>query len=52
MMEKETVTPTPRDEWRLPYLTRLMEERELLKTEGRKEEQERIQELIDCLCTT
>ena len=50
-MEKETVIPTPIDEWRLPFLTRLMEEHELLKTGGRKEE-ERTQELIDCLCTT
>jgi hypothetical protein len=50
MMERETVEPPPEDAWRLPYLDKLLQQREELHREGMKDGEERIQQLIDSLC--
>ena len=50
IMERETVAPPPEDVWRLPFLSKLLEQREKLHWVGMDREEERVQELIDLLC--
>ena len=50
VVERETVAPNEEDEWRLPYLAKLLEQRVQLHTLGMSEEEERVQELINSLC--
>ena len=52
IMEKETVTPSTEDAWRLPFLAKLIVQRSELHTRGMEEEKERVQELINSLCTS
>jgi hypothetical protein len=49
-MERETVAPPDEDAWRLPYLSKLLEQRVQLHILGMKEEEEIVQSLIDSLC--
>ena len=48
--QKETVTVPPGDYWRLPYLRRLLERRLQYHYRGDKEQESRVQSLIDSLC--
>ena len=48
--QKETVTVPPGDYWRLPYLRRLLEQRLQYHYRGDKEQESRVQSLIDSLC--
>ena len=50
IMERETVAPPPEDAWRLPFLSKLLEQREKLHWMGMDKEEEKVQELIDSLC--
>ena len=51
LLEQETVAPLPMDAWRLPYLTKLLGQREQLHL-GMKEETERVKQLIESLCVS
>ena len=44
------MAPPPEDAWRLPFLSKLLEQREKLHWMGMDREEERVQELIDSLC--
>ena len=48
--QKEMVAVPARDGWRLPYLKRLLEQRLEFYYSGDKENESRIQALIDSLC--
>ena len=48
--QRELVPVPPADLWRLPYLRRLLEQRLQHHYRGEKEEETRIQSLIDSLC--
>ena len=52
LKERDPVVPTE-DRWRVPYLGKLIEERDMLFYQGLKdtEEVELVQRLIDSLCT-
>ena len=53
-MKKAEVVPNV-DRWRLPYLNKLLEERDTLVYSGEGEESEqlvRVKELLDSLCRT
>ena len=52
IMKTETVAPPPQDTWRLPYLAKLLQQRETLHSMGMDEEEETVQGLIDTLCTS
>ena len=47
---KETVAVPPEDQWRVPYLRRLLEQRLQFYYSGDKENETRVQTLIDSLC--
>ena len=49
-MEREVVEPPLQDTWRLPYLAKLMRQRQQLHSLGLKVEEERVQQLINSLC--
>ena len=49
-MEREVVAPAPEDAWRLPYLAKLLEQRQQLHSLGTDKEEERVQHLIESLC--
>jgi hypothetical protein len=52
LMKRATVIPNT-DQWRLPYLTKLLEQRDTLVYNGEGEECEelvRVKELLDSLC--
>ena len=49
-MEREVVEPPPEDAWRLPYLAKLMRQRQQLHRLGLKVEEEGVQQLINSLC--
>ena len=48
--QRECVEPPSEDAWRLPYLAKLLAQREQLHTLGMEEEETRVQLLIDSLC--
>ena len=48
--QKKIVEPPDVDIWRLPYLTKLLGQRQLLLKLGMDEEKEEVQELINSLC--
>ena len=50
LTERETAEPPPEDAWRLPYLDKLLLQRGEAHREGLKDEEKRIQELINSLC--
>ena len=50
IQQREAVEPPPEDAWRLPYLVKLMAQRDQLHTLALKEEEARVQLLIDSLC--
>ena len=52
-VSKKVVTVPESDAWRVPYLGKLLEQRDMLVYQGEKESQEvvRLQEMIDSLCT-
>ena len=47
---KEAVAPPPQSAWRLPYLSKLLQQRQELHYRGLKEAEEEVQELIDAIC--
>ena len=47
---KEAVAPPPQSAWRLPYLTKLLQQRQELHYRGLKEAEEEMQELINAIC--
>jgi hypothetical protein len=49
LAQLETVSPPPEDTWRLPYLEKLLMQREELHVMGMEEE---LQEIINSLCTS
>ena len=49
-MKREAVEPPPEDAWRLPYLAKLLAQREQLHNLSMEEEEARVQQLIDSLC--
>ena len=50
IMKREAVEPPPEDAWRMPYLAKLLAQREQLHTLSMEEEEARVQQLIDSLC--
>ena len=50
IMQKETVGVALEDQWRVPYLGRLLEQRLQFHYNGDKENETRVQTLIDSLC--
>ena len=48
--EKETVAVPPEDSWRVPYLRKLLEQRLEHHYRADKENEDRVQQLIDSLC--
>ena len=44
------MAPPPEDAWRIPFLSKLLEQREKLHWMGMDREEERVQELINSLC--
>ena len=50
ILQKEAVEPPPEEAWRLPYLAKLLGQRDQLHTLGMEEEETRVQLLIDSLC--
>ena len=44
--------PPESDKWRLPYLAKLLDQRQVSQYRGDREEEERIQILVDSLCTS
>ena len=52
LSEKETVSPPQEDIWRIPYLKKLLIQREELHVMGMEEEKEKLQEIIDSLCVS
>ena len=50
-ISKKEIVPIPEmDRWRLPYLTNLLEQRQMLSYFGRTDEANEISKLIDSLC--
>jgi hypothetical protein len=47
---KETVEVPPEDAWRVPYLQKLLEQRLQHHYSADKENEDRVQQLIDSLC--
>ena len=50
VMKPEAVEPPPENAWRLPYLAKLLAQREQLHTLSMEEEEGKVQQLIDSLC--
>ena len=50
LVKTEIVAVPPQDQWRVGYLARLLEERQLLHYGGNQEGEERVSGLIDSLC--
>ena len=50
LVMKETVQVPQQDQWRVGYLSRLLEERQELHYSGDKDGEERVSGLIDSLC--
>ena len=49
-IKREAVAPAPEDAWRLPYLAKLLEQRQQLHSLGMDKEEEKVQQLIESLC--
>ena len=52
-LSKKVVNVPESDAWRVPYLGKLLEQRDMLVYQGEKEshEKDKLQEMIDSLCT-
>ena len=51
LLEKEQLTVPPEDEWRIPYLRKLLEQRRFAFYRGDDKETKMCQNLIDSICT-
>ena len=50
VMKRKAMEPPPENAWRLPYLAKLLAQREQLDTLSMEEEEGKVQQLIDSLC--